>query len=1440
MGPQPVEAPGMACSACYYLVISSTHLSNGHFRRVKGVFRGPLCPTTTSDSPECADRALGCSVEDLKALFYCELCHKQYLRHQEFDNHINSYDHAHKQRLKELKHREFARNVASKSWKDHRKEEKALRRLHQLAQLQQNTPRVPGRTCGLQSTVRAVSHQQDRDLDQRDLKSEPLNPTQRSSPTQPIAVPLRQLPEEQYKVPSQMPMASSPVESPPITASPSTTGPAAVNPQSRLGLYTRLPLPVQGRAGGRLGVSFCFSRRGPRLEPSASVFSDLEEEEREKRAHMKERIKEIMEDIDREIGEVETGKHSESEKPHSDRALLNDLSPVPRDAARDEDEIENKDIEKEHAPISSLTPDINSYKTLFLPSMTQVAIWGTALTRMDSENTGIQPVRKPEQEGVRKEGKYMCVVGKDDATCLKWPVGLLKFTKSQPHICYSCNPLSSNSQQTKELTEDLQESQQNQLCALPCESTAAILIPECLQRDTTQELRAQAQEKEEENFEAEQRSNVKTEEEYLFLSDKTLSSTPERGTHTLRVDNCQRTGSARRDISDINSQSPRGGRLRDASGIRKRAITALSCKSESDIQSGTRGMCVSPSRCECGSETMHECARTAQPFVGVSEVSRKKKKASTKKRKSGKSKKVEKETASKKRQSARLKVRSVVSTVSAVTERRGDVGGSWGKKKRQKEKRMRKRRLHRAGSSCLVGRCEAEPVSVSVMKRKTHKSHSSESHSQAEHCRAFPRRSRPTAGRDTEGEGRRDTRALTYPWRSHFFSHSFSPGCNSKLFWERGHHSNPRSFFNCCYPDNGSPTRKRKIPHWDKKFTCHKGKRLRHREVWEQTERGGKIGVHSGCRGGGHSEKEWMGESCPGGQRSRSRAVEWDRLARWSPSPRSWSRSSRHFSTEDVEWDRCSVDRWTWGSSDSGEDRGTLKSTSGSRTETDRRYSPGYVWKYSQDIRHSKRSPSPELWASRQTCSPYNDTRPSRWHSPRSCSPCSSASISELSWESSRSSTCSGVTGDGLTVGSCRISSGAPEHLSEAPEEPKKQSALASPPSDLNSSSLTHLSSKGSFFAATVPQIDTHHCVASLSQVKKNNSSQYDLGLPSEQGTMSGTAPRLSPNKSVSQKPSRMLLLPLIGKLPAIQRRARRNKGLMGKCQEKEGEEEEEAKSNRGDAAAVMKSQKSPPDITRSNSCSIQKLGPSQIVTDKEQTGRETAPPISFTAEEMDKYRLLQEQAREHMQKVLEQTQETADTDKEANYTHTAQADNAEEHYTPAAMHNTQTQSVHTDTMQTQAQHTLQVSLPLPHVTPQEHFAQPLALGVPNIPPFPPSSPHSSLRHVFLQYTALSMPPAASSSSSAPSPSAAIHPHPAPLPHPMPPLHPSLAHYLHLSTFSLFPSILLSHHPIPLPPQSPAFHAAPLTPLSPVALRPLNPHPFMDRAWPVRVEQKAL
>uniref|UniRef100_UPI003AABAD5E uncharacterized protein znf804b n=1 Tax=Centroberyx gerrardi TaxID=166262 RepID=UPI003AABAD5E len=1409
MGPKPREAPGMACSTCYYLVISSTHLSNGHFRRVKGVFRGPLCPAATSDSPERAERAVGCSVEDLKALFYCELCDKQYLRHQEFDNHINSYDHAHKQRLKELKHREFARNVASKSWKDHRKQEKALRRLHQLAQLQQETHRIPGRSCGLRGAVRAVSQQQDRDVDQRDRspedRPEPSTHIQRPPPTQPRTALLHLQPEDPWQPPfshpkpahpqsrSQIPLPTSLGESSPVPHPAFNTEPPAVNLQSRLGLYPQLPLPGRGRDGGRLGVSFCFSRRGPRLEPSASVFSDLEEEEREKREQMKERRKGIMEDIDKEIGAAEeraVRKHSvrteQKLQSSSDNTGPSDAEPVP---TREEGEIEKREEVKERSSIST-----ESLHTILTPEMRS-----------------------------------------------------------------------------------------------------------CLERQTRDELRAHKQKEAEENVNQEPHINVEA-EAHLFLKNKTLSSSeigPERGRHSLGMEKAGLLPAshpfdlAHSDSSDTNSQNPPGGRLGGVRGIRERAVTALSCKLESVTQPGTQRMCISSSRCECGSETMCECASTPQSYVGVSEVSRKKRKAGTKKHKPGKRKRGEKEKASNKRQSARCKVRSVVSTVStsAGRQRRGEAVGNWEQRRRERETGgKRRRRVRRAGSSCLLGRCEAEPVSVSVRKRRPHRSHSTESQSlpdreQAEHCSAYSQLTRHTADRDTEREGKRDGDAVTFPWRSHFSSHSFSPGCNSKLFWERGHHSNPRSFIDCCYPDNScgsSPARKRKLLHRDRKCIHSKRKSSGHCEAWEETERGRSGGGCMGSRDRGSlisdtEQWEWMRGSRPGGSgggwaragwRSRNRAVEWDQVARFSPSPSDWSRRSRHLSTEDVDWDRCSLDRWTWGSSDSWEDRATHRSTSGSRTGADSRDSPGCVWRWAGSRRSSPRHfSSPEWWTSRQTHSPHSvyNTRASRCHSPGSCSPSSSTSMSELSGEWSRSSTCSGITVDGLTASSCRPSSGAQHGTAGlSPPQVKKQSSPSSTSSSLTSSSLSHCSPhRGASpktiptasFPLSLPGLNTHQVVNSINvnptQLKEPNSESENGPGPSASVTTcsSGRTLRaISPTKSLLQKPVRTLPLPLIGKLPAIQRRARRRKGLLEKSQEREGEEEEESKGSGADSGAAVNSQQCLRDIVDSNPSSAPYLCHSQLRTDDKQTDGETAPPISFSAEEMDKYRLLQEQAREHMQKVLEQTQESADTHTETNpgvYTCTSQIETrgtSEEQYTLHNPPQPQTQSIHTDPThtQTQAQHTLQVTLSLAHMTPQENYTRPIALGVPNLPPPLPSPPLSGLHHIILQHAALSLAPSSSSSSSSSSPSPAYPTH---LPHPLPPLHPTLPHHLHLSPFSissLFPSILLSHPPLPLLPPSPAFHPAPLAPVSPVALHPLNPQPFIDRAWPMRFQQKAL
>ncbi|XP_029927969.1 G patch domain-containing protein 8 [Myripristis murdjan] len=1376
MGPKPREAPGMACSTCYYLVISSTHLSNGHFRRVKGVFRGPLCPAASNDSPERAERAVGCSVEDLKALFYCELCDKQYLRHQEFDNHINSYDHAHKQRLKELKQREFARNVASKSWKDQRKQEKALRRLHQLAQLQQEIQRAPGRSRGQRGAVRAMNRQQGRDADPRDHspenRPEPSTYTQRLPPVQPRTAPLRRHPEDLCQPPlihskpacpqspSQIPPPTSLGASCPVPHLASNSPTPAVNPQSCLGLYPQLPLPGRERIGGRLGVSFCFSRRGPRLEPSASVFSDLEEEEREKKEQMKERRKGIMEDIDKEIVAAEeraVQKHSTQQKP-----------------------------------------------------------WSSA------DNAGPSDT----------------ILTAENESCLD-----------------------------REMRDGLRENET------------------------------------EDNMNPEPGINVEA-GAHLFLKNKTLSSSqigPERGRHSLGMENSERPAShpfdlAHSDSSDTNSQNPPGGRLGGVRGIRERAVTALSCKLESVTQPGTQRICISSSRCECGRETMCECASVPQPYVGVSEMSHKKRKAGAKKRKLGKRKRGEKEKASNKRQAARCKVRSVVSTVAAPTgsHRRGEAGGNGRLRRREREAggKKRRRRVQRARSSCLQGRCEAEPVSVSVRKRRPHRSHSTESQSQpdreqAEHCSAYSKLTRHIADRGSEKEAKRDGDGATFPWRSHFSSHSFSPGCNSKLLWERGHHSNPRSFIDCCYPDNScgsSPVRKRKLLHRDRKCIHSKRKSSGHCEAWEETERergrGGLTGSRD--RGGLISDTEqweWMRGSQPGGSagnwaragwRSRTRAAEWDRGARFSPSPSSWSRRSRHLSTEDADWDRCSLDRWTWGSSDSWEDRGTHRSTSGSRTGADSRDSPGCMWRWAGSRRSSpRRFSSPEWWTSRQTHSPHSvyNIRASRCRSPGSCSPSSSTSMSELSGEWSRSSTCSEITVDRLTASSFRSSSGAGtmrllSHLIE------KQSSSSSTSSSLTSGSLSRSSPHRrasperapttSCPPLSLPSLSTHQVHASISldppQLKEPNS-EPDCATGASACVTSSISGRISPSKSVPQKPARTLPLPLIGKLPAIQRRARRKMGLLGKSEEKEGEEKE-YKASGVDISGAISSQQCPQHMVNSTSpSSTLYVCQSQLRSDNKRTDGEAAPPVSFSAEEMDKYRLLQEQAREHMQKVLEQTQESTDTHTETNpslYMHTSPIEThgpPEEQYTlPAPLHNppqAQTQPVHTDPIQTQtqAQHSLRVTLQLPHMTPQENYTHPVSLGVPSLPPPPPSPPLSSLHHIILQQAALSMASSSSSSSSSSSPSPTLHPHPPHLPHPLPPLHPSLPHHLHLSPLSissLFPSILLSQPPLPLLPHSPAFHPAPLAPLSPVTLHPLNPQSFIDRAWPTRFQQKAL
>ncbi|NXK45054.1 Z804A protein, partial [Chauna torquata] len=191
------------------------------------------------------------ALEDLKANFYCELCDKQYYKHQEFDNHINSYDHAHKQRLKELKQREFARNVASKSRKDERKQEKALQRLHKLAELRKETTCAPGSGPMFKSTTVTV----------RDNSSDiPQNAAIDSANKQHFNCTLRH--DEQNCKDTTSIISSTPE-----------------NACSNKSDANKFGDQVQGAQGHRVGFSFAFPKKAAvKLESSAAVFYEYNDE----------------------------------------------------------------------------------------------------------------------------------------------------------------------------------------------------------------------------------------------------------------------------------------------------------------------------------------------------------------------------------------------------------------------------------------------------------------------------------------------------------------------------------------------------------------------------------------------------------------------------------------------------------------------------------------------------------------------------------------------------------------------------------------------------------------------------------------------------------------------------------------------------------------------------------------------------------------------------------------------------------------------------------------------------------------------------------------------------------------------------------------------------------------------------------------------------------
>ncbi|QHN85018.1 G patch domain-containing protein [Arachis hypogaea] len=104
----------------YYLVASSA-LLRAHYEN-SGVSR-----TRTKIQTE---------VKEIRKVFYCELCNKQYKLAMEFEAHLSSYDHNHRKRFKQMKEMHGGSSRDDRQKREQQRQEKEMAKFAQMADAQ--------------------------------------------------------------------------------------------------------------------------------------------------------------------------------------------------------------------------------------------------------------------------------------------------------------------------------------------------------------------------------------------------------------------------------------------------------------------------------------------------------------------------------------------------------------------------------------------------------------------------------------------------------------------------------------------------------------------------------------------------------------------------------------------------------------------------------------------------------------------------------------------------------------------------------------------------------------------------------------------------------------------------------------------------------------------------------------------------------------------------------------------------------------------------------------------------------------------------------------------------------------------------------------------------------------------------------------------------------
>nr|XP_005999417.2 PREDICTED: zinc finger protein 804B-like [Latimeria chalumnae] len=398
------------------------------------------------------------------------------------------------QRLKELKQREFARNVASKSWKDEKKQEKALRRLHQLAELRKQSE------CDIHTYLTTVCIYS--------LSgSGPMFRTTTVAVQKQSKKEIFTYSEETGKGSPNIPTCDG--DAPPSSTSEkkwfSENGDKFCSEKRSTRRFSDNSIISQ-----RAGVSFCFSKKAQlRLESSASVFSDNNEEANEGlghgackgiqhaegfKAHLfsgEDIITNVQEStkftqdhvdsvtasnisVDIKITEEDTKK--EVLETHLLSCTPKSMFPVvivTKSAEENflEENLNDGENYQETSPSHLHQSDLLALQEDSLQETkpnstvhpTEVSIQESDkskhsagvncnpgqlktdkyLERTAEGNTVTEAVitKASDFEYKSKMSPFLNVLSKDGTTTLQWPSELLLFTKSEPCISYSCNPL---------------------------------------------------------------------------------------------------------------------------------------------------------------------------------------------------------------------------------------------------------------------------------------------------------------------------------------------------------------------------------------------------------------------------------------------------------------------------------------------------------------------------------------------------------------------------------------------------------------------------------------------------------------------------------------------------------------------------------------------------------------------------------------------------------------------------------------------------------------------------------------------------------------------------------------------------------------------------------------------------------------------------------------